>query len=128
MLVGNSAGGNVAAQTALSYPDRVEGLILVDAAMYGHGQGEDIIGKVLSIRPLQRVGPLIVRAIAALSAKFADTSWHEPSKLTAKIRKDYQRQLEAHNWDFGFWEADRVGLPDDVSDRLGELTFPCRHR
>ena len=37
VLVGNSAGGTVAALTALTYPERVEALILVDAAIYAGG-------------------------------------------------------------------------------------------
>jgi len=32
-LIGNSAGGTVAMNTALEYPERVLGLILVDAAI-----------------------------------------------------------------------------------------------
>jgi pimeloyl-ACP methyl ester carboxylesterase len=124
LLVGNSAGGNVAAQAALNYPDRVEGLVLVDAAIYGHGRGQDFIENALSIPPLQRVGPLIARVIAKVSAEFSASSWHEPTRLTPKIRADYQKQMQTHNWDYGFWEAGRVGLPQDLGGRLEDLSLP----
>ncbi|MBK8783272.1 MAG: alpha/beta hydrolase [Anaerolineales bacterium] len=37
ILVGNSAGGTVSMQVALQHPERVEALILVDAAVYAGG-------------------------------------------------------------------------------------------
>lgn len=37
ILVGNSAGGTVAMQTALLYPDRIVALILISPAVYGSG-------------------------------------------------------------------------------------------
>ncbi len=37
VLIGNSAGGTVAMNAALAYPERVQGLVLVDAAIYTGG-------------------------------------------------------------------------------------------
>ncbi|MCP4428476.1 MAG: hypothetical protein GY803_28665 [Chloroflexi bacterium] len=45
-MVGNSAGGTVALQTALTHPERAQALILVDAAVYRGG------GSPAWIRPL----------------------------------------------------------------------------
>jgi pimeloyl-ACP methyl ester carboxylesterase len=114
----------VAAHTALSYPSRVDALILVDAAIYGHGAAEEIVGRVLSTPLMQHVGPLLARIAARLGTKFADSAWHDPSQLTPEIRADYQKQLQADNWDFGFWEAGRVGLPTDLGPRLDEIDLP----
>ena len=37
ILVGNSAGGTVALETALAYPGRIDALILISPAVYGSG-------------------------------------------------------------------------------------------
>jgi pimeloyl-ACP methyl ester carboxylesterase len=124
ILVGNSAGGNVAAQTALRYPERVAGLMLVDASIYGHRAAEGLAEAGLSLPIVQNVGHLIARFATRVATQFADSSWHEPSKLAPELRAEYTSQLRVDNWDYGFWEASRVGLPDDLSDRIGELVLP----
>jgi len=124
ILVGNSAGGNVAAQTALEYPERVRGLMLVDASIYGYRGAEKLSEGVLSLPVVQNVGPLLARMAALLGTRFADSSWHEPAKLSPELRAKYGTQLRADHWDYGFWEAGRVGLPDDLTARLEELDLP----
>ena len=37
ILIGNSAGGKIAFETALMYPQRVQALVAVDAAVYAGG-------------------------------------------------------------------------------------------
>jgi pimeloyl-ACP methyl ester carboxylesterase len=124
ILVGNSAGGNVAAQTALAHPDRVEGLVLVDASIYGYGAAKDLVQGVLSAPIIQTVGPVIARIAAHFGTQVAHSSWHDPAKVPPETRSAYQRQMLADHWDFGFWEAGRVGLPDDLAHRVDELDLP----
>jgi pimeloyl-ACP methyl ester carboxylesterase len=124
ILVGNSAGGNVAAQTALAYPERVAGLMLVDASIYGHGGAERLVEAGLSAPIIQNLGHLIARVAAIVGSEFADSAWYEPTNLAPELRAEYRSQLQVDNWDYGFWEAGRVGLPDDLSDRLHDLVMP----
>jgi len=63
ILIGNSAGGTVAVQTELKYPERVSALILVDAAILNNGGVPQWISWVLDFPQMDRLIPLFVRYI-----------------------------------------------------------------
>jgi pimeloyl-ACP methyl ester carboxylesterase len=56
-LVGNSAGGTVSVYTALTYPERVAGLILVDAAIYTGGGSPAWARPLLGTPQIRHLGP-----------------------------------------------------------------------
>src|SRR5207245_3831690 len=58
VLVGNSMGGHVATETAILYPERVAGLVLLDAAGLPEAERD---GRPLSLRMLTWpvLGPLL---------------------------------------------------------------------
>lgn len=124
VLVGNSAGGTIAARTALEHPERVRALVLVDPAIYQGG------GTTAWVRPLfqtpqaDRLGPLFVRRIQDWGLDFARSAWHDPSQITEEVWEGYTRPLQAENWDRGLWESFKSGRAASVADRLGELTLP----
>jgi pimeloyl-ACP methyl ester carboxylesterase len=124
ILVGNSAGGTVAALTALRSPDRVEALVLVDAAIYSGGGGPRWLQPLISLPQIDRLGPLFVRRIQTWGLDFGRSAWHDPSKLTPEIWEGYTRPLRASNWDVGLWEFTRASRPLDLDRRLGELRMP----
>ena len=64
ILVGNSAGGSVATLTSLTYPERVQVLILVDAAIYNGGGTPSWAAWLIQSPQMQHIGPLIARRIS----------------------------------------------------------------
>ncbi len=85
ILVGNSAGGTVSMQVALQYPERVEALILVDAAVYAGGGAPSWSRPLLKTPQMNHVGPLIARQLQAQGVEFIKTAWHDPSKITQDV-------------------------------------------
>ncbi len=123
VLIGNSAGGKIAAETALAYPDRVQGLVLVDAAVYAGGGAPPLVRPLLGTPQLRHIGPLIARRIQASDA-FLESAWHDPSLITGEIIAGYRYPLQSQNWDKALWELTVASRASDLEDRLGEIGHP----
>jgi pimeloyl-ACP methyl ester carboxylesterase len=123
-LVGNSAGGTVSVYTALTYPERVAGLILVDAAIYTGGGSPAWARPLLGTPQMRHLGPLLARQIATSGDDFIRTAFHDPSIVTEEILAGYRKPLNAHNWDRALWELTAASRPLGLADRLDELTLP----
>jgi len=125
VLIGNSAGGTVAVLTALTYPERVQALVLVDPAIYQGGmQFPGLMRWLLSTPQARRVGPLFVRSIRDWGLDFGRSAWHDPSKITDEIWAGYTKPLKAENWDKGLYEVTLAGRSLGLDKRLGEIRVP----
>ncbi len=124
VLVGNSAGGTVAVQTAQAHPNRIAALVLVDPAIYTGG-GAGAPGWVLRSPQLRHVGPLLVRSIATRGEELIDRAWHDPALITEATREGYRLPLQARHWDRALWELTRAraGAPDPA-ENLDALRLP----
>lgn len=125
ILIGNSAGGTVATAAALREPSRVQGLILVDAAIYAGGGAPGWIRPLLNTPQLDRLGPWFVRSLAGeQGTAFLQSAWHDPGKITAEITAGYRKPLQVENWDVALWEFTKASRNRDFSAQLGSITQP----
>jgi pimeloyl-ACP methyl ester carboxylesterase len=125
VLVGNSAGGTVAALTAVLHPERVEALVLVDAAIYtGGGRYPGWLDPLLRTPQMRRLGPLFARAIREWGEEFGRSAWHDPAGLTPEIWEGYKKPLQAENWDRALWELTLASGATDLAARLDEIRVP----
>jgi pimeloyl-ACP methyl ester carboxylesterase len=124
ILVGNSAGGTVAAYTALRHPDRVRALVLVDPAIYAGGGSPAFVRPFLKTPQMRHVGPLIARAIQNWGYQFGQSAWHNPTQFTDEIWQNYTKPLQSENWDRALWELTSASRPLGLDQRLDELAVP----
>jgi pimeloyl-ACP methyl ester carboxylesterase len=123
-LIGNSAGGALAAYTVLQYPERFDSLLLVDAAIYAGGGAPDFIRPLLSTPQLRRLGPLISRQFFGDPSTFLKQAWHDDSKLTAEHLNNYQKPYTIQDWDRAFWEFTLAGRDLGLPEHLDQLNLP----
>jgi len=124
ILIGNSAGGTVAVNTALTYPERVQGLVLVDAAIYSGGGAPAWIKPLLSTPQLQRLGLLSGRFLASSGQRLIGMAWHDPSKVTPEVLEGYRRATQAQDWDKGLWELTKASGESKLGARVAEVAQP----
>ena len=124
ILVGNSAGGTVAMQVALAYPERVSALILVDPAVYSGGGAPAWIRPLLRTPQMRHLGPLVARQIQTRGPQLVELAWHDPSQITPETIALYQKPLQVDNWDKALWEFTLASRASGLADRLAEFTLP----
>lgn len=124
ILVGNSAGGTVAMQTALAHPERVSALILVDPAVYSGGGTPAWLRPLLATPQMRHLGPLIARQIQKRGPELINLAWHNPDLITPETIELYRKPLQVENWDKALWEFTLASGPTGLDKRLSEFTMP----
>ena len=124
ILVGHSAGGTVAALTALRHPARVQALVLVAPAIYSDLPPPIWLRPVLDRRAVQSLAPAIVRTLARATGPIMNRAWYDSSLITSEIREGYTRPFRINDWDKGMVEVARANRPHNLGGQLDALTLP----
>ncbi|MRR30483.1 alpha/beta hydrolase, partial [bacterium] len=124
VLVGNSAGGTVAAAFTLAHPERVRALILVDPALSSEAGPASFLRFLYNTPQAERLGLLGVRSIQNRGMELINLAWHDPQKITQEILDDYRKPLQAPDWDRALWEFTKAASVTGLRDRVGEVNLP----
>ncbi|MFM7014606.1 MAG: alpha/beta hydrolase, partial [Actinomycetota bacterium] len=123
-LVGHSAGGTLAAQYAVDYPEKVKGLILISPAILTTGGSPGWLTGLFYLPQFENLGPLLVSSIATSGMGLLNRSWFDPKLITDEVIAGYKAPLQIKDWERGFWEFNRAPREFDVRERLAELDLP----
>ncbi|NCB03196.1 MAG: alpha/beta hydrolase, partial [Spirochaetia bacterium] len=97
VIIGHSAGGNLALQMALDYPERVTALILIDPAVYG--SPPRFVSWLLKSSLFDRLGLKITRNLAKDPESLFDRAWYDRTKISDELINHYLEPLKVENWD-----------------------------
>ncbi len=113
VIVGHSVGGNVLLHFALSHPQRVDRLVIVDGAIVRQSGPPSFVGKLVAFQPITRWAQIIIRAFfnqqrleESLRSFYADPTTATPDTIAA-----YWRTFQTKAWDIGL-----IGLTRDSAD------------
>jgi pimeloyl-ACP methyl ester carboxylesterase len=126
ILVGNSVGGTIATAFSLKYPDRVQALVEVDAAIYPSGEGKipGWAGFLLNTPQAERIGPWFMRQIRNWGPDLIKTAWHDPKQIPEGVISGYQVPLMVDRWDRGLFEILRARGAVNLSSQLKGIQVP----
>lgn len=120
VLVGHSMGGAIAAEVALAAPQRVRGLVLVDAAGYGVRWP-----RVLKLARWPFVGAVITTFRSrAPTARILRSMFADPRKLTEEDVDQYYAPVPARDYGRALRGVLREFRFDSPGGRLGALQTP----
>jgi pimeloyl-ACP methyl ester carboxylesterase len=125
VLVGNSAGGTVAMNTALAYPDRVAALVLVSPAVYGGGGAPGWIQPFFWLPGINHIGPLLARRISRDGDDFIRSAWYDAGRMGPEVLPGYRAPLQVRGWEKALWELAKASAASSLSARLPEITLPA---
>jgi pimeloyl-ACP methyl ester carboxylesterase len=123
VLVGNSYGGTLAVQAALAQPERVEALVLVDAAVYVQ---EEMPAWLLELPQVRRLGPLFARQLGQSEA-FIRQTYLNPDQISNERMTLTTIHTQVEDWDVALWAYLRawgVDTPDFVT-RIPAIQQPA---
>jgi pimeloyl-ACP methyl ester carboxylesterase len=123
ILVGHSAGGQLAAHYLFKGSKPISRLILESPAILTPGPPR-FISLFLRMPIFNKLGPTLVGGFARVGQKILFDSFYDKTKLTEQVSRGYERPMDNSDWKEGFWEFLKADKHSDVAKRLGEIDIP----
>lgn len=124
ILVGHSAGGQLAAEYARVRGDAVSGLILVDPAILTTGGGPDGFQWFYDIPQIARLGPILVSSIATSGDALIYESFLDQTAVTPAVLDGYHQPLKVAGWEQAFWNFATAPKANGLKENLSEIRQP----
>jgi pimeloyl-ACP methyl ester carboxylesterase len=124
VILGHSAGGNLAAAFAAENPEAVDQLILLDPAIYSTGGGPSWLNWIYDIPQLNHVGPALVSSIATSGLDLLNESYYDKNLVTEELKAKYTAPLKITGWEKAFWNYNKAPRTTSVDQNLAALTMP----
>ena len=123
VLVGHSAGGNLALRLALENTDSFSALILISPAIYNNGP-PDFVRLLFKSGLFDKAGLNAIQKLPKRLDEFLKLAYHDPSAVAQETIDSYTAPLSLRNWDTALWEYTKAQNKNTIPERLNELKIP----
>lgn len=123
VLIGCSGGGMISLDVALTYPERVDGLVLVGSGLSGYHPGHLISPEMQTMNEARRAGD-VATALAASLRAFTDGPRRTPAQADARVRERTRAMTAQLFARLPVSEARPHFLDPPTATRLGEIGAP----
>jgi pimeloyl-ACP methyl ester carboxylesterase len=124
IILGHSAGGNIAATYAEAHPEKVQQLILFAPAVGLAGAPGAGFNWIFNIPQIDHLGPLLVSTIATSGLDLLYESYVDDSKITDEVLAGYTAPLKVEGWEKAFWLFNKAPRTTNIGERISELRMP----
>jgi hypothetical protein len=124
VLLGHSAGANLAAQYALQNPTRVHSLVLMAPAILVAGGLPDWAKPFAYVPQIAHLAPALVRQIAHYGDSIIRASFYDQKVVTPAVLAGYHKPLQIKGWEAALWQATLAPRNSDLKTRLSEIQQP----
>lgn len=118
-LIGSSYGGVIAAEAAVNFPEKIDELIFVDAAIYVN---ESLPQWIMESPQMERIGPLLAKALGS-GDKFYKSIYYTEEALSDERMNLNKLMTNFEDWDLAYWEYLQAWAVNvsDVSSQLDHI-------
>lgn len=124
VLVGHSAGGQLAAEFALNNANAVSALVLVDPSILTTGGVPDAVLPVLFVPQIDHVAPALMPLVAGAGDALLRQSFVDQNLLTSEVYDGYHAPQTVIGWERGFWEFAKAPRSASNPELLAGLSMP----
>lgn len=124
ILVGHSAGGQLAAEFARLNPGLVQKLALVDPAIYTSGGFASGFRWLFDIPQVNALGPFLVQGIATSGNDLLVESFYNKAQISKEVTDGYRAPLKVRGWELAFWNYTKASRDNNLRENLGDIEQP----
>lgn len=123
VLIGHSAGGNLAMRLAIENPASFKALILISPGIFTEIPPK-LIRELFNLDLLEPIGLNIVRGIPQQIDNLIERTYYNPESVSEYMFNAYTQPLKIKNWDRAIWEYIKAQDDTMLKYNLEKITIP----
>lgn len=124
VVIGHSAGGLIATEFALRYPNLLNALILESPAIWREPPRLAALGRALRLPTVERYVTKLISRGTNVGIKILEQAYFDKAKLTDSVYAGYCAPLNREDWPIALWRFMTADHSNQVRKNLWRLELP----